>query len=368
MFFSNVFSSLFNQVNKPKPKILFIVKQRCLPHYDMVGKHVSTGLKNSAAFVSEMLTLSQHYESKVVEVIDNNCIDREVNQYTPDVVIIEALWVVPEKFEVLRKLHPTVKWIIRLHSETPFLAGEGNAMDWVHKCSQFDNVFIGLNSDRIHSEFGPLLHVDNVLLLPNYYPTTRELPPIKRQTNGEIHIGCFGAVRPMKNHLLQAIAAIHFANDKRQKLFFHINGNRCEGNGDPVLKNLRALFANHNHELIEHPWLDHAEFLEVLKEMDISSQVSLSETFNIVTADAVNLNIPVVTSAEIAWVNPLFSVRVPTSCLSIKNAFERAWAGRLLRLHHLNFWGLQEYNENSEELWELELSKVLKSGKEERHQ
>lgn len=358
MFFSNLCHALFNQVRKPKPKVLFIVKRRCLPHYDTVGKHVSTGLTNSAAFVSEMLNLSQRYESRVVEVIDNNCIDREVSQFKADIVIIEALWVIPEKFQILKKLHPNVNWVIRLHSETPFLAHEGNAMDWVYRCSQIPNVYIGLNSDRIHGEFAQLLQLENVLLLPNYYPTTRDLPPLKRQTPGEIHIGCFGAVRPMKNHLLQAVAAIHFAAEKNLKLFFHINGNRCEDNGDPVLKNLRSLFANQAHTLVEHPWVDHDEFLKILRQIDISSQVSLSETFNIVTADAVNLNIPVVTSAEISWVNALFKVSTPTSCLSIKRAFNRAWGGRILRLHHLNFWGLQAYNECSEELWDMELSKL----------
>jgi hypothetical protein len=70
-------------------------------------------------------------DSTIIEVIDNNGIDREVTKYKPTHVIIEALWVIPSKFEILTKLHPNVKWIIRLHSEIPFLANEGIAMEWM---------------------------------------------------------------------------------------------------------------------------------------------------------------------------------------------------------------------------------------------
>ena len=45
--------------------------------------------------------------------------------------IVEALWVVPEKFDVLTKLHPRVQWIVRTHSQAPFLASEGIATAWI---------------------------------------------------------------------------------------------------------------------------------------------------------------------------------------------------------------------------------------------
>ena len=54
-------------------------------------------------------------------------------------------WLV-SKFEVLQKLHPNVKWIVRLHSEIPFIANEGIAMDWIYEYQKYDNVFVSLNS------------------------------------------------------------------------------------------------------------------------------------------------------------------------------------------------------------------------------
>ena len=109
-------------------KVLFILKRR-EDYNSVIHSHVglSTGLYNSASFMNDMLN-ENGVQSKLVVVPDNNSIDREVTLYRPSHVIIEALWVVPQKFAILQKLHPEVKWIIRLHSEMPFMAGEGNAM------------------------------------------------------------------------------------------------------------------------------------------------------------------------------------------------------------------------------------------------
>ena len=112
-----------------KKKILFILKRR-EDYNGIIHSHVglSTGLFNSASFMNDMLN-DAGVESKLVVVEDNNRIDSEVYKYKPTHVIIEALWVVPSKFAILADLHPTVKWIVRLHSELPFLANEGIALD-----------------------------------------------------------------------------------------------------------------------------------------------------------------------------------------------------------------------------------------------
>src|SRR5688500_11649943 len=107
-------------------RILFILKARDATNTYGYSCGLSTGLLNSATFVQDMLD-SNGFTTKLVVVIDNNDIDREVTAFRPTHVIIEALWVVPSKFQILKKLHPSVKWIVRLHSEAPFLANEGIA-------------------------------------------------------------------------------------------------------------------------------------------------------------------------------------------------------------------------------------------------
>ena len=281
-------------------KILFILKQRNI-YSDGVYSNVDSGLQNSARFVNDMLVRNK-VDSTLVQVVDNNEIDKYCTIHKPDVVIIEALWVVPSKFEILKKLHPNITWIVRLHSELPFLANEGIAMEWLREYVKYDNVFIGSNSIFLIDALSPYLG-SNIIYLPNYYRTTTKEPVIKENKYGEINVGIFGAIRPMKNALTQAVAAINYADMNNLKLKLHINTARVEQKGENVLKNLKALFVDSKHELIEHGWLKHEDFVKLVGTMDICLQVSISETYNIVAADVVNQRVPVVTTDEIPFVN-----------------------------------------------------------------
>lgn len=294
-----------------KPRVLFILKQREAP-YEGEGQYSSgtlhSGLFNSASFVNGMLKQAE-YTSHIVHVDDNNRIDHEVTRFRPDVVIIEAFWVVPEKFEALTKLHPNVKWVIRNHSKTPFLANEGIAYDWAMRYSKIENVFLSSNSLETNSEMESLIRardgrgiIVNCPYLPNYYPKNQFRHRGVVDPRSVVDIGCFGAIRPLKNHMIQAVAAIKFAERNRKTLRFHINGNRVEGAGDNVLKNLRNLFKHlPHHSLVEHTWVPHHEFLKSCAAMDLGLQVSYTETFNIVAADLVSQGVPVITSDQIEW-------------------------------------------------------------------
>jgi hypothetical protein len=312
------------------PKVLFILKYR-----QYYGGQYSTlkesGLLNSAQFVCDML-VKENFPAILEQVIDNNEIDKVVTKHKPNIVIIEALWVVPEKFEVLQKLHPNVKWIIRLHSEIPFLANEGIAFSWIPKYLQYKNVFLSANSYKTHKDLIKYtISLDpsftkKMVFLPNYYPVNNKTTPAELfWDEGEvIDVGCFGAIRPLKNQLIQAIAAVQFAEEKGLICRFHINSTRIEGKGDNVLKNIRSFFDSFNgkHLLIEHPWMTRKKFLEVVKQMDIGLQMSFSETFNIVSADFVAEDIPIVTSDEVDWMPSFFTANT-TDTRSIINAMNR---------------------------------------------
>lgn len=313
------------------PRVLFILKQRQAGPYGSwshspEGKTLPSGLSVSATQMAYALD-DLRIENKLVQVVDNNCIDREVSLYKPTHVIIEAFWVVPEKFDVLKRLHPNVKWIIRNHSKSDFLSHEGGmvgwAIDYVKK-----GLFLACNSPEAASDFRELAvatgaNPEYVIYLPNYY---RAKPPTKGgfmtglwkflrwigirgrmpklHEEGELHVGCFGAIRPLKNHLHQAIAAIIAADILGLKLKFFINGNRVEGKAEPILKSMQQLFMRHPyHELVELGWMPHEEFTKVVHKMDIVTQVSNSETFNIVAADAVANGVPVLVSDEIPWLD-----------------------------------------------------------------
>ncbi len=297
-------------------KVLFILKRKSDYTTPTTSPGLSTGLYNSASFVNDVL-VDLGVESKMVVVIDGNSIDREVYLYKPTHVIIEALWVTPTKFSELVRLHPKVTWIIRLHSELPFLANEGMALDWLGEYGMFRNIVVAVNSTRMIDEMREYLRYkgvpsselnDKVIYLPNYYP-----PEFKRKeynTDEFIDIGCFGAIRPLKNQLVQALAALKAAEQLGKKLRFHINADRIEMKGAPVLHNLEGLFSHvheRGHRLVSHSWVERDEFLKICASMDIGMQVSFSETFNIVAADLISQGVPVVGSKEIPWMACLFA-------------------------------------------------------------
>lgn len=339
-------------------KVLFILKRR--EDYNQENHYspgLITGLYNSASFLVDMLN-DNLIESKLVVVTDNNDIDREVTQYKPTHVIIEALWVVPEKFEILQKLHPTAKWIIRLHSELPFISGEGMAMNWLGEYSNHHNVIIACNSPKMMHEIKKFITrkctrqaANKVILLPNYYPQNYKPAKSINKSSGYIDIGCFGAIRPMKNHLIQAFSAMSFAESIGKTLRFHINSNRIEMQGEPVYNNLNAMFIhNTNASLVDHGWIgDRDKFLELCESMDIGMQCSFSETFNIVGADFISQGVPFVSSQEIPWSSKAFSAH-PTDSEDILFNLQLAYTWPKINVWH-NRAGLNKYTNQSRSTW-----------------
>lgn len=342
-------------------RCLFLLKRRQDYHGEMENcsyQQVATGMFNSATFVSDMLTQFVHCASKVVMVVDNNCIDREVTKFKATHVFIEGFWMVPAKLDILKVLHPTVKWVVRCHSELPFLSQEGIAVDWTFGYWQ-RGIAVSGNSPRVNHELKVMAKEkfgwDNAMLnervplLTNYYPTQEFQPYRPRPEEAYFDIGCFGAVRPMKNHLMQAIAAIEWCTQHGKLLRFHINRGRVELYGANALKNLEALFEDlPQHVLVHHAWTSHQQFKAILKRMDLCMQVSMTETFNITTADAVVMGVPVVVSSEIGWVYPPYAD--PHSTVDIVCKMEAVWTQPVFYTQE-NLKRLRVYGAQSILLW-----------------
>jgi hypothetical protein len=158
----------------------------------------------------------------------------------------------------------------------------------------------------------------------------------------------------MKNHLNQAMAAIAFGNENKTKIHFHINSDRCEQKGDAVLKNLIYAFKDTKHKLVFHPWLDHHEFIPLVKRMDVGLQVSLSETFNIVAADFAWNEIPIVGSGEITWLDRRYKAD-PNDIESIVDKVRFAYMGKSHNIQKVNLENLEKYNKKSLKVWLDEL-------------
>lgn len=327
-----------------KKKILFILKNR--------SKYgVSYGLVNSCKLVS--LALEPYgIECKIVQVHDNSNIDREVHQYQPTHCFIEALWVVPSKFEVLLPLHKKVEWFVRLHSQAPFLGHEGIAFEWIKGYAELEkkykNFHISSNSSMLVKDIEAAFGI-KLTYSPNIYLFDKKDYDFLWQDD-VVDVGCFGAIRPFKNHINQALAALIFAKQNKLKLKFHINSSRFENQGEAILKNLRNIFKNTEHELVEHDWANHEEFLALARQMDVGLQVSYTETFNIVGADFVSQHIPLVGSKQIEWLHSWYQAD-PNDVSDIAKKLTFAYYAKVLHLHRLNELKLKQYNEDAIDAW-----------------
>ena len=349
--------------------VLFILKYRCkvvdTPTTEKYT-YLNSGVFQSANFLAEDLC-KKGFNAKVVQAIDNNCIDRLVTENNADIVIIEAFWVVPEKFEILQQLHPNVKWIVRNHSAMPFISSEGIIIDWSMKYIQYDNVYVACNEYRTFEQFKFLANdiqktTKKVLYLPNTYPLHLMKDRHEKnlfKTDGYVDIGCFGSIRPLKNHLTQAHAAIAFAKAHGRRLRFHINSTHVEDGGNSTLQNLIAIFDHaQDCELICHEWLDHEDFLKLCSTMDIGLQVSFTETFNIVAADLTSQGIPVISSSEISWLYDGFKANPNSSNDILQKMIKAVSQRRYFPILDDSQKKLKKFCKEAIELWVKQLNSL----------
>lgn len=333
-------------------RVLFICKRRTTNY----GGLTSSGLLNSARMLAKSLAECD-VETKVVDVIDGNSIDREVHRWKPTHVVLEAFWCPPYKLAELVRLYPKVRWTVRTHSKTPFIAGEGIAYQWAFEYARILHGLYGnmsANSTEVTDEWTsmglPTVKLRNVYCLEDVHP------PKNHREHGVLDVGCFGALRLLKNQLIQATAAIQYADRHGLMLRFHINVSRVEMEGANPYKNIKALFANRPpHQLVEHGWYDHSKFLQVIRTMDILLQVSYTETFNIVAADAVSQGVPVVGSEDICWL-PADRIADPNSAPSIRDRITQQLMRNARDIQTHNLAGLEVWNRTALTDWAAWLS------------
>jgi hypothetical protein len=353
-FLDGIFEGL---MTSNKLRILFISKKGHI--YGSSGDvgSGSTGLVSGAEMICSVL--KPFADCKIAIVVDNNDIDKEVFNYQPNIVIIDALWAVPDKFRELIKLHPTVQWIVRIHSKLPFLAQEGIGFEWIKGYEKIGEETDGALRVAVNNkDFAEDLRKIGIkaIYLPNLYDINtsiihsqmhRYVLPNERPY---IAIGCFGAIRVLKNQLQQAVAAIIFAKKIHKDLVFYIS-DRVEFGGESVLKSLQHLFKEHpGAELIALDWQNSEAFkIQQLNFMDLNMQVSFSESFNIVTADAVSIGVPSIVSKDISWMPRIFQAD-PHDTNSIVRALNRAYKLGSFGVK-LNKRALKRHNNKALAIW-----------------
>lgn len=353
-------SAVSKLVKKPKPtrkmKILFVLKRRD-PNTNWGNEPYqygdkSSGLSNSVKFIVKMLDGFKNTDAKMVEVIDGNYIHAEIVKFKPNIVVYEALHCPPYKVAELKKLHPTVNFVLRLHSEIPFLSSEGIAMDYIFEYAKL-GVDIAVNAPRIGSLLSKIVPSTHIKYLPNYYPLdSKEAKYSDHTRDEELKIAIPGAIRPLKNVLHQVTCAVALALKRGKTLKLYINSGRKEGgNQDSTIKNIKSLmskFEDKGFQLIEMDWLDHKAFKKEMKKMDLVMQVSHSETFSICSADAISQLVPTVVSPEVTWASS-YAKADPNNADDIISKMEFALDNR--RVQKANLEGLKGHNDHVVYSW-----------------
>ena len=333
-------------------KVLFILKERFYNNSTIK----SFGLMNSASHVSNYI-ISKGIDSKVVMVVDANGIDKEVHDYKPDIVILEALWIPSSKLKELIEIkkYSKITWIVRIHSDMGFLSTEAMALKYINDYIELKkhNLIIAPNAEEFSEYLSEVLdfkfkYLPNIITIPEIH---KHEPPTT--PSNIINIGCFGALRILKNHVFQAICAIKAADLLNKELHFHINvdANHEESRINPDLKNLRELFTTSKHQLIEHLWMENDKFQELVKTMDIGLRLSYTESFNIVSSDFANNGIPIIVSDSIGWMPNILKTstikykEVITKITHIYNSrFDKSLSNSMKR-------SLNRYNRKAEKIW-----------------
>ena len=84
--------------------------------------------------------------------------------------------------------------------------------------------------------------------------------------------------------------------------------------------------------------------------MDLGLQVSFNETFNIVAADFVSEDVPLIGSNEINWLSFIYKAN-PTTSDQIVNRMKIAYKFRKINLQNLNKINLKKVAKKSKEIW-----------------
>lgn len=220
-------------------------------------------------------------------------------------VVISAPWLSRVDMESLVQGFPEIQFAIESHSNVGFLQADPQGMRRLREvqalAAVYSNIHVAGNSSRF-VDWMETAYGEPVVWLPNLYPLSSA--PTKHRWNGDraIKIGVFGAVRPQKNFMTAAAAALAVHQMVGVPVELHMSTGG-EGDGGSVSRAITEMCERvPGFTLIRHLWEPWEKFIEVIAKMDVMIQPSYTESFNMITADGIFVGVPSVVSTAITWV------------------------------------------------------------------
>ncbi len=261
--------------------------------------------------------LNAHGENATVFPVRHNIdIVREIKDYAKKHgrslthVVISAPWLSCRDIAAIVEHFPLIHFVVVSHSNVGFLQADPSGIhllrDYIELSRKFDNLDIGGNSRRF-VQWVSEAYGEPAWLLPNMYPVhghiiERFFHDVARIVRDGLRIGSFGAIRPLKNQLTAAAAAIIIGKKLEVPVEFHLSSGREEGGGNTVLNAIQQMTSDlPRFKLVLDGWAGWHEFRENVASMDLLIHPSYTESFNMVTADGVSQGVPTVGSEAIHW-------------------------------------------------------------------
>jgi hypothetical protein len=230
----------------------------------------------------------------------------KLKQHPAEHVIIAAPWIPTADLQSLATEFTETYFAVTCHSNVGFLQADPGAVRLVRETMELGmathNVRLAGNSRRfcqwMESTFGGRCY-----FLPNLYfldgPTQRQRSFCGGDT---LRVGVFGAVRPLKNLMSSAGAALEISRKLRVPLELWVSAGREEGGGDTVMAAVKEMVAGlPSVKLILKGWQSWPAFRKTVAHMHLLMQPSYTESFNMVTADGAAEGVASVVSEAIDW-------------------------------------------------------------------
>jgi len=221
-------------------------------------------------------------------------------------IVISAPWLPAADLQDIAILNPQITFASVCHSNMPFLAADPNAFKLVRQYMDVErstaNFHLAGNSERLTGSFGNIYAVP-CWTIPNLYMLDGLAIPTRPLFNGDtLRIGCFGAMRILKNILSAGSAALEIASQMRVDLEFWISTGRNEG-AQGTYQSLKEMYDGVKFATIkEQCWQEWSPFRSTIRHMHLLLQPSFTESFNNVTADGIAEGVPSAVSRAITWV------------------------------------------------------------------
>jgi len=264
---------------------------------------------NVAGFATKKVLEQDGYHVSVFPVRHNVDLVREIEHYNLSHkeqlthVVISAPWLSLFDMRNLLTEFSDIQFVILSHSNVGFLQADPCGIELLRKyhelSEEFGNIRVGGNSEKF-VRWMRKAYDEGVVLLPNLYPLG---PQIKKEWEGVglVKIGAFGAIRPEKNFMTAAAAAVALASEGVEVELHMSEGGEGEcGSTAPAIDQMCA----GKIKVIRHSWVYWDEFVKLVSQMDILIQVSYTESFNMITADGISVGVPSVVSPAIYWAPP----------------------------------------------------------------